>query len=144
MPDLSPSPSFARRAALTAGLMGATAIACGAFGAHGLRELLPATHLAWWKTASDYHILHALFLLGLALASASRPASRLLRAAFGLTVFGVGVFSGSLYAMALSDLRWLGAITPIGGTSLIAAWILAGLALARGLPPSPPTPPTEP
>jgi uncharacterized membrane protein YgdD (TMEM256/DUF423 family) len=142
MSSPSLAPAFARRAALTAGLMGATAIACGAFGAHGLRELLPATHLAWWKTASDYHILHALFLLGLA--SASRPASRLLRAAFGLTVFGVGVFSGSLYAMALSDLRWLGAITPIGGTSLIAAWILAGLALARGLPPSPPTPPTEP
>jgi uncharacterized membrane protein YgdD (TMEM256/DUF423 family) len=136
-----PSPAFARRAALTAGLLGATAIACGAFGAHGLRAILPETHLAWWKTASDYHIVHALLVLGLALSAASRPASRSLRAAFSLAVFGVSVFSGTLYAMALTDLRWLGAITPIGGTSLIAAWLLAGLALARQ---APPTTPTEP
>ena len=134
----TPMPSFARRAGLVAGVMGALAIALGAFGAHALADALAPKHLAWWKTASDYHILHALFLFGLALAATRRPPGRLLKVAFWLGLFGLVVFSGTLYAMALTDLRILGAVTPIGGSSLITAWVLAGLAFYRE--PRDPTP----
>ena len=106
------------------GVLGALAVMLGAFGAHGLESRVsdPA-QLEWWHTAARYHLLHAVALLGVA-AHPGRP-----KLAGWLFVAGIGVFSGTLYVMGLTGIRWLGAITPIGGLFLIAGWI--ALALAR-------------
>jgi uncharacterized membrane protein YgdD (TMEM256/DUF423 family) len=102
-----------------AGILGATAVALGAFGAHGLKGLPhiqadPAL-LTTWETAARYHLIIAAVMVGLA----GRPA----RLARRLLVAGVGVFSGSLYALVLTEQRWLGAITPIGGALMIAGFV---------------------
>lgn len=120
----------------TAALMGFTAVAFGAFGAHGLRSMLgdgadAAERLGWWETGARYHLAHALALGLVAWASERRP-SRVLSVSGVAFVFGVVVFAGTLYAMALGAPRWLGAITPIGGVSLLVGWgALAGSALRR-------------
>lgn len=112
---------MSRRFVLVAGsLLAASGVAAGAFGAHGLRSMLDAAALGWWQTAVQYQLWHAIGLLALAALPArlSVPLPALL-----LTV-GTLVFSGSLYAMALGAPRWLGAVTPVGGTLLIAGWLL--------------------
>lgn len=109
-----------------AGVYGALAVALGAYGAHGLQRALEGAvdadaRLAWWKTAALYHLAHAL-AIGLSAWLASRRA-RGATASGALFAIGVAIFSGTLYAMALGAPRWLGAITPIGGLSLIAGWV---------------------
>jgi uncharacterized membrane protein YgdD (TMEM256/DUF423 family) len=108
-------------------MFGLTGVAAGAFGAHALRARLPADLLAVWETAARYQLIHALALLVVALA-ASRAASGAVTAAGWLFTAGIVLFSGSLYALALSGVRVLGAITPLGGVCLLAGW--AALALA--------------
>lgn len=103
-----------------AGINGAVAVALGAFGAHGLKTRLTAEALAWWQTGVQYHLVHAVVLLVLALALPQRPA---LGGAAWLMLVGTVLFSGSLYAMALGAPRWLGAVVPLGGASWIAAWL---------------------
>ena len=99
--------------------LGASLVALGAFGAHGLKDILEANDTAAiWQTAVFYHAIHTVALLALALAA---RASRILT---GLWLGGVIVFSGSLYLLAVTDIRWLGAITPIGGVALLAGWIV--------------------
>lgn len=99
-----------------AGVLGFTGVALGAFGAHGLKNILAAHDTAAiWQTAVLYHLLHAVASLW---ASERRPA------AVRLWTAGVIVFSGSLYILALTNIRWLGAITPLGGLLLLAGWIL--------------------
>jgi uncharacterized membrane protein YgdD (TMEM256/DUF423 family) len=110
-----------------AGILGALGVALGAFGAHGLKERVDAVALGWWDTGSRYHLIHA---VAIALVAAHPAAPRL---AGWLFVAGIALFSGSLYAMTLTGVRGLGAVTPLGGLCLIAGWI--ALALAR--PPSP-------
>lgn len=110
-----------------AGILGALGVALGAFGAHGLKSRVDVAALAWWDTASKYHLIHA---VALALVAAHPATPRL---AGWLFVAGIAVFSGSLYAMTLTGVRGLGAITPIGGLCLIGGW----LALALAKPPSP-------
>jgi uncharacterized membrane protein YgdD (TMEM256/DUF423 family) len=110
-------------------------VAFGAFGAHALKSSLAdvvdgAQRLQWWQTGAQYHLAHAL-LAGLLAARAG--GSRLASAGVALCVGGVVLFSGSLYAMALTGVRWLGAITPLGGVAFIAAWVLLA-ASARGAP----------
>jgi len=93
------------------------AVALGAFGAHSLRSTLE-THgmLDAWNKAVLYHFIHAIALLALALyGTANRGACWLLFA-------GIFLFSGSLYLLALSNVRWLGAITPLGGLCFLAGW----------------------
>ncbi len=113
--------------------LGALAVALGAFGAHGLKDVLTSVdasgvRLGFWHTAAHYHLCHALALgLCAAIGGASR-AARISRWAFGV---GIGVFSGSLYAMALTGFRWLGAITPVGGLLLMVGWVAMGLAARR-------------
>lgn len=103
--------------------LGALGVALGAFGAHGLEaRVTDPAQLEWWHTAARYHLLHAVALLGVA-AHPARP-----RVAGWLFVAGIAIFSGSLYVMALTGLRWLGAITPIGGVCLIAGWVALALA----------------
>lgn len=105
-----------------AGLLGATAVAAGAFGAHALEGQVTAERLETWHTASSYHLVHAVALLALSLAPVPRRLTSL------LFCFGILIFSGSLYALVLLDLPILGAITPLGGICFIAGW----LNLARG------------
>ena len=93
------------------------AVAFGAFGAHALKSMLQNSGmLDVWNKAVLYHFLHAIALVVLALHGAGN------RAAYFLIVAGILFFSGSLYAMALTNLRWLGAITPLGGLCFLAGW----------------------
>lgn len=108
-------------------LMGAVygflGVAFGAFGAHALKARLSAELLAVWKTAVEYQFYHALALLLVGLLMLQKPSSGLANAALCFAL-GVLVFSGSLYAYALSGLRWLGAITPLGGLLFLVGWVL--------------------
>jgi uncharacterized membrane protein YgdD (TMEM256/DUF423 family) len=104
-----------------AAFFGATGVALGAFGAHGLKAVLESNHtLDVWHTASLYHLLHAVALLLLSPANAAHRPSRILFSS------GILIFSGSLYILAVTGIKWLGAITPIGGVALIAGWVATG------------------
>jgi uncharacterized membrane protein YgdD (TMEM256/DUF423 family) len=93
------------------------AVALGAFGAHTLKATLQTSGmLDAWNKAVLYHFLHAIALMALALHGAEN------RAAWFLLAAGILLFSGSLYAMALTNIRWLGAITPLGGVCFLAGW----------------------
>jgi len=110
-----------------ASVSGALAVVAGAFGAHGLRARATAEQLAAWGTASQYHLLHSILLLALALYAARAETSIKLQG--GLFTAGVVLFSGSIYLLVLTGQRWLGPVTPVGGLLLVAAWIsLLGLA----------------
>lgn len=93
------------------------AVALGAFGAHGLKALLQSNETTdIWNKAVLYHLAHAVALVALALHGGAN------RTACYLLVAGVAIFSGSLYLLAITNLRWLGAITPIGGLCFLAGW----------------------
>lgn len=113
--------------AINAGL----GVLLGAFGAHGLRARLTPELLDIWQTAVQYHFYHALGLLLLGVLALHWPASGLLRASGWLMLAGIILFSGSLYLLTLTQLRWLGAITPLGGTAFIAAWVVLCVAIIR-------------
>jgi uncharacterized membrane protein YgdD (TMEM256/DUF423 family) len=106
---------------------GFVAVAAGAFGAHALRTRLAPDLLAVFETAARYQMYHALALLAVAWAAARWPGP-LPQWAGWLFVVGTVLFSGSLYALALSGVRWLGAITPLGGAAFLAGWICLALA----------------
>lgn len=101
-------------------LLGLLGVAMGAFGAHGLAGRVSPHHLATWKTAAHYHQLHAVLLVVLSLLDRR---SRALSAACVLVTAGIAIFSGSLYAIVLGGPGKLGAITPLGGLSLMAGWL---------------------
>lgn len=103
----------------------------GAFGAHALRQRLAPEMLAVFQTGVQYHFYHALGLVAVGLLVQHLPGSSLLRWAGALMLAGIVVFSGSLYVLATSGLRWLGAVTPIGGVAFIVAWLLVVIAVAR-------------
>ena len=107
------------------------AVAAGAFGAHTLRDRLAADLLATFETGARYQMYHALALLVAAWATTRWPGP-LTAAAGWLFVLGTLIFSGSLYALSLSGLRWLGAITPLGGVAFIGGWLCLALAAWRG------------
>ena len=107
------------------------AVALGAFGAHALKKTLAPELMAVYETAVNYHFYHALGLLAVGLLALHLPESGTLRWAGFLMVVGLLLFSGSLYALSLSGLRWLGAITPAGGVAFLAAWLLLAVAVVR-------------
>jgi uncharacterized membrane protein YgdD (TMEM256/DUF423 family) len=111
----------------------AIAIGLGAFAAHGLKGRVPPDMLLVFETGARYHMYHALGLLAVAWLSTERgPAANLPGI---LMLAGIVLFSGSLYALSLSGVRWLGAITPLGGLAFIAAWVsFAYLALPNRSP----------
>ena len=113
---------------VTAALSGALAVALGAYGAHGLERVADAGQLSSWNTASEYHLLHSVALLALALSAAR--SGRSVRWPAGLFSAGMLLFSGSIYGLVLLGWSWLGPVTPAGGGLLIAAW-LSLLTLAR-------------
>ncbi len=106
-------------------ISGAAAVACGAFGAHALKERLTPQELSTWTTATHYHLLHSLTLVCVGILS-----ERNRRVDFSGWAFTVGIlcFSGSLYWLALGGPRWLGPVTPLGGLAFIVGW----LGLLRG------------
>lgn len=117
--------------------MGAMSVAMGAFGAHGLRAkvltgALEARMLEVWQTAASYQMYHALALLGVAWWASSHQEARPIAIAGWCFVAGTLLFSGSLYAMVLSGVKVLGAITPIGGVAFIAGWVALAVAFWRG------------
>ena len=121
------APTWLRLAAL----IGFIAVAGGAFGAHGLRSTVDAQALGWWETGAHYALGHAPALLAVAWLSDRAP-GRAVRVAGTAFCVGVFVFTGSLWTMTLTGVRWLGAITPIGGVSLLIGWV-AILVAAGGL-----------
>lgn len=102
-----------------AGAFGGGAVALGAFGSHGLRSIVSEEMLAIWRTAVEYQMTHALAMLLLALASTERDEFRW---PLRLWTAGICLFSGSLYALVLTQTRLLGAITPVGGILLVLGW----------------------
>jgi len=107
--------ALAVRITATLGFLG---VALGAFGAHGLKELLAENQTtAIWEKAVFYHFIHAVVMLILA---ARQP---LLRGAWLCFLLGILIFSGSLYLLAVTGVKWLGAITPLGGLSFLAGWV---------------------
>lgn len=116
---MSVSPPWTLRVAAALGFLG---VALGAFGAHALKaQLAQFGDTATWETAVLYQFVHALALLALA---ATDRASRLLAV---LWIAGVAIFSGSLYALCLTHIKILGAITPIGGVLLLAGWLVLAI-----------------
>ena len=112
---MQPNPGQVRIAAI----FGALAVILGAFGAHALAGLLAKNGtLEIWKTASQYHFLNVLAMLVLG-ATGLRS-----RGTFCLLLAGTLVFSGSLYLLAVTNIKWLGAITPVGGVLMIAGWLV--------------------
>ena len=106
-----------------AAVLGGLAVALGAFGAHALRASLPENLLSTFETGVRYHFYHALALIGVVVALNKWPQSSLPTAAGWLFLAGIILFSGSLYLLALTGVRWLGAITPLGGVAFIAGWV---------------------
>ena len=106
-----------------AAIIGFLGVALGAFGAHGFHDLLEKNgRLATWETAVLYHLTHGVALLLIATLAPLR------RIAWWLMLAGIVIFSGTLYVLALTNVKWLGAMTPVGGLCLLAGW----LALAFG------------
>ena len=111
--------------------LAALSVATGAFGAHGLANKLEPRMLEVWETAARYNMYHALALLAVAwLAQQTESATSTTVAAVAF-IAGIALFSGSLYVMALSGIKWLGAITPLGGTAFLIGWIACIVAASR-------------
>ena len=119
---------MADRAILATGaVLAAIGVALGAFGAHGLRTMLDEGRLGCWQTGVQYHLWHAIALIALAAVPLAG-----LRGPAWLLALGILIFSGSLYVMALTGIRWLGAVTPLGGLCFIAGWLWLAWRAARG------------
>lgn len=119
---------------MTASVLLALAVAIGAFGAHGLKAHLSQEMLQAYRTGVEYHFYHALGLLLIGVLSVLYPSNLLNWSAFLLTL-GIILFSGSLYLMAITGIKWLGAITPIGGLSFIAGWVFLFLSVWKNFKP---------
>lgn len=109
----------------------ALAVMLGAFGAHGLKSRLAADMFEIFETGVQYHFYHSLGLLIIGLLALHLPDSSYLKWAGWLMLAGIVIFSGTLYILSISGITWLGAITPIGGTAFIVAWILLLVAVLK-------------
>ena len=109
---------------MTGAIFAMLAVILGAFAAHGLKQRMDSYDLAIFETAARYQMYHAIALLIVGiLASKPQFATRWLKLAAIVFVLGIVLFSGSLYLLALSGIKWLGAITPLGGTAFIFGWL---------------------
>jgi uncharacterized membrane protein YgdD (TMEM256/DUF423 family) len=115
----------------TAGsLLACLAVALGAFAAHALKSRLSADMLAIFEVGVRYHMVHALALLAVAWAVSRWPESNAGTAGW-FFLAGIVIFSGSLYVLSLTEMRWLGAITPIGGVAFLIGWLILAWAAWR-------------
>ncbi|WP_068501326.1 DUF423 domain-containing protein [Paenibacillus kribbensis] len=108
------------------------AVALGAFGAHALKKRLSADMMSIFQTGIQYHIAHGLGLLLLGAVAENLDHSSLILAAGWVMLAGILLFSGSLYALSLSGIKKLGAITPFGGLAFLASWVLVIVAVVQG------------
>jgi len=110
---------------LTLGALNAfLAVGLGAFGAHGLKGRIVSEMMSVYQTAVQYHFYHALGLVLIGVMATLWPGSGLLKVAGWVMLAGIILFSGSLYVLSISGIRWLGAVTPIGGLAFLAGWFL--------------------
>lgn len=105
-----------------ASLSGMLAVVFGAFGAHALKSRFDDYSMGIWETAVQYHFYHALALLAVGVIALGQPHTALLKSSGWLFILGTLIFSGSLYVLAITGLKWLGAVTPLGGLAFIAGW----------------------
>jgi len=117
-----------RPALVLGALFALLAVMAGAFGAHGLRGVVDARGLEVFQTAVTYQIYHSLALILVAILPVAGLSRRLLGIAAGFFVAGILLFSGSLYLLVLTDLRWIGPVTPVGGIGFMVGWILVLMA----------------
>ena len=111
-----------RRFLILAGLLGFLGVLLGAFGAHGLKSRIEPAMLETFEVGVRYHLVHAVALLVVALMSQQQSCSCIKVAGWSFTV-GIVIFSGTLYVLAVTGMKWLGAITPIGGVAFMVGWI---------------------
>ena len=114
-----------------ASMLGGIAVVFGAFASHALKDRLSANSLSIWETGTKYQMYHALALMLVAILVSRFPDSILLVVAGYAFIAGIFIFSGSLYALTLTGIKWLGAITPIGGLAFLAGWLCLALATWR-------------
>lgn len=114
----------------TAAILGALSVILGAFAAHGLRDRLSPESLSVFMTGERYQFYHVFALLAAGIIWRERPVPQV-RWSARLFVAGIILFSGSLYLLAVTGIRWLGAITPLGGTCFIAGWMALFFALLK-------------
>lgn len=105
----------------------AVGVACGAFGAHGLRDVVPPNDLLIWEKAVFYQLIHGIATIVVLVTPSALLAPKRANLVATLFLIGTLIFSGSLYTLVLTNMRWLGAVTPLGGSSYIAAWIILAL-----------------
>jgi uncharacterized membrane protein YgdD (TMEM256/DUF423 family) len=111
------------------------AVALGAFGAHALKASLSSGSMAVYQTGNQYHFYHGLGLFAVGLASGFFPGSGFLRWSGAAILGGIVLFSGSLYVLSLTGQRWIGVITPFGGTAFMVGWLLLAVGVWRGRKP---------
>ena len=110
-----------------AALLLAIGVACGAFGAHALKQILSPEYLNIWEKAVFYQLIHALSALILSSCEHKELSQSRVRLIAWLLIASTVIFSGSLYLLVLLNIKWLGAITPIGGAGFIVAWLWLAL-----------------
>lgn len=110
-------------AILYAAASGAVGVALGAFGAHGLRGTIEERLMSAFETAVQYQLVHSLALLMVAILIGQLGRSLALELSAGAFMLGILLFSGSIYGLVLTDMRWLGPVTPLGGVLFIAGWL---------------------
>ena len=114
-----------------ASVLGGISVVLGAFASHALKDRLSDRALEIWETGTKYQMYHALALILVALLISRFPDSVLLVVAGYAFVAGITIFSGSLYALSLSGIQWLGAITPLGGAAFIIGWACLAVAALK-------------
>jgi uncharacterized membrane protein YgdD (TMEM256/DUF423 family) len=119
---------------LLGALCALTGVAFGAFGAHGLKAILSPEMLVVYQTGVTYQMWHAMGLITIALLQQSSPTAKLLIWASNLMFIGILLFSGSLYALAILDIKALGIITPFGGVCFLIAWLLVAVYAVKKKP----------
>ena len=125
--------SAAKLFLILGGINAALVVMLGAFGAHGLKARMTVEMLAVYQTGVHYHLFHALGLLAVGIVALHIVDSVYLKWAGWLMLAGIILFSGSLYVLSVSGLRWLGMVTPFGGLAFIAAWIVFVIAIAKSV-----------
>ncbi|SFT45203.1 Uncharacterized membrane protein YgdD, TMEM256/DUF423 family [Algoriphagus locisalis] len=115
-----------------AAVLGAIAVGIGAFGAHGLKDILAETgRVETFETGVKYHFYHSIAIFLIGILAIVKPEWKKLSLAALLMAIGILIFSGSLYVLSLTGITWLGAVTPLGGVAFIAGWILVVLAVSK-------------
>jgi uncharacterized membrane protein YgdD (TMEM256/DUF423 family) len=122
--------SLTRKFAFYGAIFMLGAVALGAFGAHGLKNLVTKEMLVIYNTGVEYQFYHALGLFGVAFVASFNSSKQVKIAGYSMA-FGIVVFSGSLYVMTFTGIKMLGAITPIGGVAFILAWVLLAISIVK-------------